>query len=137
MDPQLVILQDRKRANLARIAQHDQYLVHIEPDGTLIWEPAEIVSVAERKLLEHARLMAVIAANRADPSRLRTRDRSKSPRSTLTWPHYCSLPRRTSFSMDLRVTPIDVGSRLYSTERSTVSRVILAMRGVAGVDTRM
>jgi hypothetical protein len=81
LEPQPVVLQDRKRANLARIALHDQYLVHVEPDGTLIWEPAEIVSVTERKLMEDLTLMRTIAANREDPSRLRTRDRSHSPRS--------------------------------------------------------
>ncbi len=81
MEPQLAVLQDRKRANPARIARHDQYLVHVEPDGTLIWEPAEIVSVTERKLMEDTALMRTIAANREDPSRLRRRDRSHSPRS--------------------------------------------------------
>jgi len=76
-----VSLQDRKRANLARIASHDHYLVHEEPDGVLIWEPAEVVSLNERKLMEDPELMASIAANRADPSRLVKRDRSKSARS--------------------------------------------------------
>ena len=80
MDIQLVTLQDRKRANLARIASHDQYLVHEEPDGTLIWEPAEVISITERKLLQDRGLLAEIDANRLDESRLRTRDRSKSPR---------------------------------------------------------
>jgi prophage tail gpP-like protein len=82
MTPQLVTLQDRKRANLARIARHDQYLVHEEPDGTLIWEPATVITEAERKLLENADLVAEITANRNDLSRLRRRDRSGSPRQS-------------------------------------------------------
>lgn len=80
METHFVTLQDRKRANLARVATHDQYLVHTEPDGTMIWEPAEVVSVTERKLTEDEALMAAIAANRRDPSRLVTRDRTKSRR---------------------------------------------------------
>jgi len=81
MTSHFVTLQDRKRANLARIASHDHYLVHEEPDGTLIWEPAEVISITERKLMEDPELMATIAANREDPSRLVSRDRSKSPRA--------------------------------------------------------
>ena len=81
MTTHFVTLQDRKRANLARIASHDHYLVHEEPDGTLIWEPAEVVSLIERKLMEDSELMSTVAANRRDPSRLVTRDRSSSPRA--------------------------------------------------------
>ena len=36
-DRVLVTLQDRSRANLGKLAEHDRYLVHREPDGTLIW----------------------------------------------------------------------------------------------------
>lgn len=77
MEPHFVTLQDRKRANLARIATHDHYLVHCEPDGTLIWEPAEVVTVTERRLMEDATLMAKIAENRQDPARLVTRARNR------------------------------------------------------------
>lgn len=76
----LITLQDRSRANLGKLAEHDRYLVHREPDGTLIWEPAEVMSVTEAHLLADERLMKVVAENRADPTRLRRRDRSASPR---------------------------------------------------------
>ena len=76
-----VELQDRKRANLARIAKHDAYLVREEPDGTLIWEPAVVITEAERRLLQDAVLMAQIEQTRADPSSLRRRDRSDAPRA--------------------------------------------------------
>ena len=76
----LVTLQDRSRANLGRLAEHDRYLVHREPDGTLIWEPAEVRSVTEARLLADKDLRKVIEANRADPDRLRRRDRSGAPR---------------------------------------------------------
>jgi len=79
-EPVLVTLQDRSRANLGKLAEHDRYLVHREPDGTLIWEPAEVMSVTEARLLADEGLQGVIAANRADPGRLRRRDRSTSPR---------------------------------------------------------
>lgn len=79
-DRVLVTLQDRSRANLGKLAEHDRYLVHREPDGTLIWEPAEVLSVTEARLLADENLKEVVAANRADPSRLRRRDRSRSPR---------------------------------------------------------
>lgn len=76
----LVTLQDRSRANLGKLAEHDRYLVHREPDGTLIWEPAEVLSATEVRLLADEGLRKVIAANRADPSRLTRRDRSAAPR---------------------------------------------------------
>jgi len=76
----LVTLQDRSRANLGKLAEHDRYLVHREPDGTLIWDPAEVMSVTEARLLADEGLNEVIAANRADPGRLRHRDRSAAPR---------------------------------------------------------
>lgn len=76
-----VELQDRKRANLARIAKHDAYLVREEPDGTLIWEPAVVITEAERRLLQDAALMAQIEETRAEPGSLRRRDRSGAPRA--------------------------------------------------------
>ena len=76
----LVTLQDRSRANLGKLAEHDRYLVHREPDGTLIWEPAEVMSVTEARLLADQSLMTVVAKNRTEPERLRRRDRSGAPR---------------------------------------------------------
>ena len=76
----LVTLQDRSRANLGKLAEHDRYLVHREPDSTLIWEPAEVISVTEARLLSDEALKEVIAANRRDPGRLQRRDRSAAPR---------------------------------------------------------
>ncbi|MEX2658145.1 MAG: hypothetical protein WD232_00510 [Acidimicrobiales bacterium] len=79
-DRVLVTLQDRSRANLGKLAEHDRYLVHRESDGTLIWEPAEVMSVTEARLLADEGLMQVVATNRADPTRLRPRDRAAAPR---------------------------------------------------------
>ena len=79
-EPTLVTMQDRGRVNLGKLADHDRYLVHREPDGTLIWEPAEVMSTTEARLLVDDDVKQVIAANRADPNRLRRRDRSASTR---------------------------------------------------------
>lgn len=79
-EPVLVTLQDRSRANLGKLAAHDRYLVHREPDGTLIWEPAEVMSVTESRLIANGAFMQSLAASRADPSSLRRRDRSTAPR---------------------------------------------------------
>lgn len=81
MTTHFVELQDRKRANLARIAKHDAYLVREEPDGTLIWEPATVITEAERKLLQDAALMTQIERTRQNPDSLRRRDRSRAPRA--------------------------------------------------------
>jgi hypothetical protein len=80
-DPVLITIQNRSRANVGKVADHDRYLVHREPDGTLIWEPAEVISTTESRLLADGQLLKVIAANREDPSRLRRRDRSSAPRA--------------------------------------------------------
>lgn len=79
-EPVLVTLQDRSRANLGKLAEHDRYLVHREPDGTLIWEPAEVISVTEARLLANGDFMESLAASRGDPRSLRRRDRSTAPR---------------------------------------------------------
>lgn len=76
-----VELQDRKRANLARIAKHDAYLVREEADGTLIWEPATVITQAERRLLQDAALVAQVTRTRTQPDTLRRRDRSGAPRA--------------------------------------------------------
>lgn len=81
MKSHYVELQDRKRANLARIAKHDAYLVREEPDGTLIWEPATVITESERKLLQDEQLMAEIAESREKPGTLRARNRSGARRA--------------------------------------------------------
>jgi hypothetical protein len=76
-----VELQGRKRSNLARFAKHDAYLVREEADGTLICEPATVITEAERRLMQDEVLMAQIAEARSNPASLRRRDRSGAERS--------------------------------------------------------
>ncbi|MDQ1294008.1 MAG: hypothetical protein QG608_1891 [Actinomycetota bacterium] len=65
----LLELDDRKRASLARIAQHSRYLVEIEPDGTLIMKPAVVMSEEEAAFLTNTALVAKIEEQRAHPER--------------------------------------------------------------------
>ncbi len=57
MTSHFVKIQADKRVGLARIAKHDAYLVHEEPDGTLVYEPASAITETERKLLQDTELM--------------------------------------------------------------------------------
>lgn len=47
--PRLIVLDDRGRVSLARIVQpgHRQFIVTIEPDGTIILTPAVTLDPAE------------------------------------------------------------------------------------------
>lgn len=50
------------------VGQADRpYLVHEEPDGTVVLEPAVVMSVLERRFLENAALQASIEYARAHP----------------------------------------------------------------------
>jgi hypothetical protein len=77
----VISVQDRGRVNLGKLVEHERYLGHTEPDGTIILEPAEVISLTEKKLLADGALMARIAESRAHPERLVTRDRSNSRRA--------------------------------------------------------
>jgi hypothetical protein len=77
----IVTVQARGRVTLGKLATARHYLAHAEPDGTLVLEPAEVITAAEARLLANDHIVSTIDANIADPDRLVTRDRSKSPRS--------------------------------------------------------
>lgn len=73
-------VQARGRVTLGRLATADQYLARRESDGTIVLEPAEVMTAAEARLLAAEDVMAIVEANLADPDRLVTRDRHRSPR---------------------------------------------------------
>lgn len=75
MPSYFVKLQADKRVSLSRIAKLDSYLVHEEPDGILVWEPAQVISETKRKLLQDTTLMTQILTTRSNPARLRQRSR--------------------------------------------------------------
>lgn len=77
----IISVQGRGRVNLGKLAEHKRYLGHTEPDGTIILEPAEVISLTEKRLLADSALLASIAESRVHPERLVTRNRSNSPRT--------------------------------------------------------
>jgi len=79
-EPVVVTVQARGRVNLGQIATFSQYIVHSQADGTIVLEPATVISLTEQKLMIDTALMTSIAESRAHPERLTTRDRSNSPR---------------------------------------------------------
>ena len=68
---QLVELDSRRRVALGRLGrpEHDRYLVSEEPDGTLVFTPAVVMTAHEAALLRNPELVQQIEADRADPSR--------------------------------------------------------------------
>jgi hypothetical protein len=71
----LVELDDRRRLSLGKVGRHSRYLVREEPDGTLIFEPAVVMTEFEARFLAHPKLVAQIAENAAHPERRRVRRR--------------------------------------------------------------
>jgi len=69
----LIELDERRRASLGKIGRHSRYLVREEPDGTLIFEPAVVLTEAEQRYLNNGALVAQIEDNRAHPERRRPR----------------------------------------------------------------
>lgn len=75
-----VQVQARGRVTLGKLATAGQYLARREPDGTIILEPAEVMTAAEARLLASEDLISIVKANLTDTDRLVTRDRSRAPR---------------------------------------------------------
>jgi hypothetical protein len=73
--PMLVQVDARKRVSLGSLAQHEQYLVRQTPDGTIIFEPAVVLTAAERAFLADSELVAALADVNAHPERRRLRPR--------------------------------------------------------------
>ncbi|AJW79003.1 hypothetical protein [Clavibacter michiganensis] len=73
--PTFVQIDARKRASLGSMAKFDQYLVREEPNGTIIFEPAIIMTPAEREFVNDPELVAALARVNANPERRRTRER--------------------------------------------------------------
>ncbi len=69
----LIELDERRRASLGKIGRHSRYLVREEPDGTLIFEPAVVLTEAEQRYLNNKALAARIEDNQAHPERRRPR----------------------------------------------------------------
>ncbi len=68
---QLVELDSRRRVALGRLGrpEHQRYLVTEEPDGTLVFTPAVVMTAHEAALLRRPELVEQIEADQADPTR--------------------------------------------------------------------
>ena len=64
-------LDDRRRASLGKLGrrEHTRYLVDEEPDGTLIFHPAVVMSEAQARLLERPEVVDAIDAFLDDPDK--------------------------------------------------------------------
>lgn len=65
---QLIELDARRRTTV-RAGHHSMYVVTEEPDGTLIWRPASIITEDERALLEAPWLVDRVRKNRTRGTR--------------------------------------------------------------------
>jgi hypothetical protein len=71
----VIELDERRRISLGKIGHHDRYIVHEEPDGTIVLEPAVVLTEAEARFMANPQLLARIEDNRAHPERRRPRRR--------------------------------------------------------------
>lgn len=72
-------VDDRRRVTLGKLGRgHRRYLASEEPDGTITLRPATVITEAEARFLANRDVVERIEANRADPSRLVTRDRARA-----------------------------------------------------------
>jgi hypothetical protein len=70
----LIELDSRRRAALGRLAHHDRYLAHEEPDGTLVLIPAVVMAKQEAELLRgNPAFVASMKEKMRHPDRLRRR----------------------------------------------------------------
>ena len=76
----LVELDGRRRVSLGKVGrpEHTRYLVSEEPDGSLLFTPAVVISELEAKLLANRDLVERIEENRRNPERLVKRERSRA-----------------------------------------------------------
>lgn len=72
----LVQIDGRKRASLGAMARFDQYMAREEPNGTIIFEPAVILTPSERAFLADPELVAALSNANAHPERRRTRTKT-------------------------------------------------------------
>lgn len=70
MSDVVVELDDRRRVSLGKIGrpEHRRYLAHEEPDGTIVFTPAVVMSEAQYQLLANPDLVAQMERTAADPS---------------------------------------------------------------------
>lgn len=77
----MVELDDRRRLSLGKVGRHTRYLVREETDGTLIFEPAVVMTEFEASVLADKTIMdqLVTAQTRSTPTRVRLRRDPPAP----------------------------------------------------------
>lgn len=71
----MVELDERRRLSLGKIGHHSRYLVREQDNGTLIFEPAVVMTEFEARALGDAGLVQQLRDSQADPRRRRPRTR--------------------------------------------------------------
>jgi hypothetical protein len=67
-EPMLVVLDNRKRAPLGKLATETHYLAHREASGRIVLEPAAILTRAELALRDDERFWARVARALDEPT---------------------------------------------------------------------
>ncbi len=77
----MVELDDRRRLSLGKVGRHTRYLVREETDGTLIFEPAVVMTEFEASVLADQTIMdqLVAAQTKSAPTRVRVRRNLPTP----------------------------------------------------------
>lgn len=76
----MIELDERRRLSLGKIGRHSRYLVREEQDGTLIFEPAVVLTEFEARALGSQELMQQLQDS-LDPANRRPRVRRTAPKS--------------------------------------------------------
>ncbi|APF34912.1 hypothetical protein [Microbacterium paludicola] len=73
----LIQVDARKRISLGSLAHHEQYIATEQADGSLLLEPAIVLTAAEHAFLEDKTLSAALAQVNANPEDRRQHQRSR------------------------------------------------------------
>ena len=69
-EPVLVEVDQRRRVSLGKIGHtnHSRYLATVEPDGTIIFRPAVVMTEIEARFLQNKDLVNKIRTQRQNPA---------------------------------------------------------------------
>jgi hypothetical protein len=70
----LIQVDARKRISLGSLAHHDQYIATESPDGSVLLEPAVVLTAAEHAFLADETLSAALSRVSAQPQNRRSRE---------------------------------------------------------------
>lgn len=83
MSDLIVEVDSRNRVSLSRLThKHDRYIIREEADGTVILEPAVVLTQAERNYLTNPEVQAAVEHSRQHPEQRRPRPRRRDSATT-------------------------------------------------------